>query len=116
MVQELMDGGLNSLYNKHIIYPNFRNIIEGKGYAMGFRWHCYYDSSDWNYQEQGYPEDKKPVVGNYLAMRLEPGGKEVYIPEVDAYINIRVDGLITIKKPPGQESFQCKLWNDIKDA
>lgn len=46
-----------------------------------------------------------------LKMRLEPGETEVYIPEADAYINIREDGLITVKKASGQECFQCELWD-----
>lgn len=47
----------------------------------------------------------------HLKMRLEPGGTEVYLPEADAYVNVREDGLITIKKASGQECFQCEFWD-----
>jgi len=50
-------------------------------------------------------------MAEHLKMRLEPGETEVYLPEIDGYINIREDGLITIKKASGQECFQCKLWD-----
>lgn len=46
-----------------------------------------------------------------LKMRLEAGDTEVYLPEIDGYINIREDGLITVKKPSGQECFQCEFWD-----
>ena len=54
-------------------------------------------------------------MSKHLKMRLEPGGTEVYIPEADAYINIREDGLITVKKASGQERFQCERW-DVETA
>jgi hypothetical protein len=46
----------------------------------------------------------------HLKLRLEPGETEVYIPAADAYINIRSDGMITVKKASGQENFQCHSW------
>lgn len=50
-------------------------------------------------------------MAKHLKMRLEPGETEAYLPEADAYINIREDGVITVKKASGQEVFDCKLWD-----
>lgn len=54
-------------------------------------------------------------MAKHLKMRLEPGKTEAYLPEADAYISIREDGTITVKKASGQEVFDCKLW-DIEAA
>ena len=50
-------------------------------------------------------------MSNHLKMRVEPGETEAYLPEADAYVNVREDGTITIKKASGQEVFECKLWD-----
>jgi hypothetical protein len=34
-------------------------------------------------------------MAEHLKMRLEPGETEVYLPEIDGYINVREGGLIT---------------------
>jgi len=49
-------------------------------------------------------------IPKHLKLRLEPGETEAYIPAADAYINIREDGMITVKKASGQENFQCRSW------
>lgn len=51
----------------------------------------------------------------YLKLQFLTDVDEVYAPAADAYIKLREDGTILIKKASGQESFQCKQWHTEAD-